>query len=159
MGQSRKCLAVARVRGLTGVRSEVEETLKMLRLNHSCHAVLIDDRSSYLGMLKRVENCITWGEVAKETILTLLKERGRTVGKKSLTDEYAKKVSYDSLDALAEALWKLEVEYGNLPDIEPVFRLHPPRKGFKGGVKKSYSAGGALGYRGEAINDLLKKMA
>ena len=39
------------------------------------------------------------------------------------------------------------------------FRLHPPRKGFgRKGTKKTFSAGGALGYRGEKINDLIKRM-
>lgn len=153
------CLSAVRIRGLSDVKGEVAETLKMLRLNRNCHAVLIDNRPSYLGMLKKAGNHITWGEVSKETIFLLLKKRGSTVGNNALTDEYAKKVGYDSLDDLAEAIWELEVEYKELPKIEPVFRLHPPRKGFKGGVKKSCSAGGALGYRGEAINDLLKRMA
>lgn len=40
-----------------------------------------------------------------------------------------------------------------------VFHLPPPRGGFgRKGVKKSYREGGALGDRGEAINDLLKRM-
>ncbi len=30
--------------------------------------------------------------------------------------------------------------------------------GFKGKVKRSYAAGGVTGYRGKAINDLVKKM-
>jgi len=158
MEKTQKCLAVIRIRGLIDVRGEIEDTLNMLRLNRNCHAVLIDDRPSYLGMLKKVENYVTWGEVSKDTIAMLLKKRGRTKGNGRLTDEYAKKVEYKSLDELAEAIWKLEVEYKNLPDIEPVFRLHPPRKGYKGGIKKSYRAGGSLGYRGEDINELLKRM-
>jgi len=159
MEKNRKCLAAVRIRGLTGVGGDVQETLRMLLLNHNCHAVLIDDRPSYLGMLKKAENHITWGEVSRETVSVLLKKRGRSIGNKRLTDEYAKKVGYSSLDELAEAIWKLEVDYRDLPEIEPVFRLHPPRKGFRGGVKKSYSAGGSSGYRGETINDFLKKMA
>jgi len=46
----------------------------------------------------------------------------------------------------------------DLPGVKPVFRLHPPRKGFKGSIKKSYRAGGEAGYRGEAINDLIRRM-
>jgi large subunit ribosomal protein L30 len=153
-----KCLAVVRIRGLSDVRGETNDTLKMLRLNHNCHAVLIDDRPSYLGMLKKVENQVSWGEVSKDTIRSLIGKRGRIVGNKRLTDEYAKKVGHESLDALSEAVWKLEVDYKSLPVIEPVFRLHPPRKGYRGGVKKGYSAGGSLGYRGEDINRLLNNM-
>lgn len=158
MEETRKCLAVVRVRGLSDVRGEINDTLKMLRLNHNCHAVLIDDRSSYLGMLKKVENQVTWGEVSRDTVTKVLKKRGRTLGSKRLTDEYTKKVGYESLDELAEAVWKLEVDYKSLPDIEPVFRLHPPRKGYRGGVKKTYNVGGSLGYRGEDINTLLENM-
>ncbi|MFB0504759.1 MAG: 50S ribosomal protein L30 [Candidatus Bathyarchaeia archaeon] len=158
MEKPRRCLAVVRVRGLSDVRGEINDTLKMLRLNHNCHAVLIDDRSSYLGMLSKVENQVTWGEVSKDTVTKVLKKRGRTLGNKRLTDEYTKKVGYESLDELAEAVWKLEVDYKSLPDIEPVFRLHPPRKGYRGGVKKRYNVGGSLGDRGEDINTLLEKM-
>jgi len=39
------------------------------------------------------------------------------------------------------------------------FALHPPRGGFeRKGIKKSYTQKGALGYRGEKINDLIKRM-
>lgn len=159
MESNRRCLAAVRIRGLINVRAEIQETLQMLRLNRDCHAVLIDDRPSYAGMLKKAENCITWGEVSKKTISILLRKRARTRGNKRVTDEYAKEVGYDSLDDVAEAVWKLEVDYKDLPGIDPVFRLHPPKKGFRGGIKKSYSMGGAFGYRGEGINDLLGKMA
>ena len=50
------------------------------------------------------------------------------------------------------------MEFNRLPGIKPVFRLHPPSKGFKGKVKRSYTAGGVTGYRGENINSLIKKM-
>ena len=159
METDRKCLAAVRIRGPTDVKGEVEETLKILRLNQSCHAVLLDDRPPYVGMLKKAENQIAWGEVSKETVSLLVKKWGRTNGNKKLTEEYAKKVGYNSLDDLIEAAWKLQVNYKDIPEIKPVFRLHPPRKGFKGGVKKSYVSGGSLGYMGEAINDLLKRMA
>ncbi len=39
------------------------------------------------------------------------------------------------------------------------FRLHPPKGGFeRKGTKAGYSTGGALGYRGKEINELLQKM-
>ena len=80
------------------------------------------------------------------------------MGDKELTDEYAQKVGYKSLDDLAEAVYKAEAEYKSLQHVKPVFRLHPPAKGYKGKVKKGYRMGGASGYRGEAINDLIKRM-
>ena len=141
------------------MRKEIEDTLRMLNLERNCHATLIDDRPSFLGMLRKAQNVITWGEVSKETIALLLRKRGRIVGNRKLTDEYVKKIGYDSLDALAEAIYNLKVKLKDLPGVKPVFRLHPPRKGYKGTVKKSYSAGGETGYRGEAINELIQKMA
>ena len=42
--------------------------------------------------------------------------------------------------------------------IKPVFRLHPPRKGHRGSIKKHYNAGGILGYCEDYINELVHKM-
>jgi len=159
MGKKRKCLVAVRVRGVSDISKEIKDTLKMVRLTRNCHATLIDDRSSYLGMLHKVQHCVAWGEISKENVALLLKKRGRLIGDKKLTDEYAQELGYKSLDDLAEAMFKVEIEYSQLPKVKPVFRLHPPKKGFKGKVKRSYAAGGVTGYRGEAINDLIKRMA
>ena len=158
MEGKRKCLVAIRVRGVSDISQEKKDTLKMLRLTRNCHATLIDNRPAYLGMLHKAQNCVTWGEISKENVARLLKERGRIVGDRKLTDEYAQEIGYKSLDDLAEAAYKSEVEYGRLPKVKPVFRLHPPKKGYRGKVKKSYAAGGVTGYRGEAINDLIKRM-
>lgn len=158
MTEKRKCLAVIRVRGSSGVFHEIIETLKMLHLTRNCHATLIDDRPSYLGMLRKVQNQVTWGEVSKDSTVQLLRKRGKLVGNKKITEEYLKEIGYKSLDDLAEAIHKTEVEFTRLPNLKPVFRLHPPKKGFKGKVKKSYAAGGVTGHRGEAINNLIKRM-
>jgi len=158
MEQQRKCLAVVRVRGVSDIFREIKQTMKMLHLERNCHATLVDNRPAYLGMLRKAENYLTWGEISKETLAFLLKKRGRLVGNKKLTDEYAQGVGRKSFDELVEAVFKGEVEYNGLPNIKPVFRLHPPSKGFKGKVKKSYASGGVTGYRAEAINDLLKQM-
>jgi len=158
MEEKRKCLLAVRVRGVSDISKEIKDTLNMLRLTRNCHATLIDDRPSYLGMLHKVQNYVTWGEISKENIGLLLKKRGRLVGDEKLTDHHAQELGYKSLGELTEATYKAEVEYSRLPNIKPVFRLHPPKKGFKGKVKRSYAAGGVTGYRGEAINDLLKRM-
>lgn len=158
MEGKRKCLVAIRVRGVSDISQEVKDTFKMLRLTRNCHATLIDDRPSSAGMLQKAQNWVTWGEISKENVALLLKERGRLVGDKKLTDEYAQERGYKSLGDLAGAVHKLEVEYNRLPKVKPVFRLHPPKKGFKGKVKRSFAAGGVTGYRGEAINDLIKRM-
>ena len=158
MTEQRRCLAVVRVRGVSDVYHEVRETMELLHLPRNCHATLVDDRPAYVGMLRKAQHFLTWGEISKESIALLLKKRGRLVGNKKLTDDYAKEIGYKSLDELAEALHKTKVEFNKLPRIKPVFRLHPPSKGFKGKVKRSYTAGGVTGYRGENINNLIKRM-
>jgi large subunit ribosomal protein L30 len=155
----RKCFAVVKVRGTISALREARETLDMLRLDRTNNAVLIDNRPSYMGMLYRVQNYVTWGEVSKETVALLLKERGRFAGGKKLTDESVEKLGYKSIDKLADAIASCKVEFQKLPNVQPVFKLRPPSKGFKGKTKKSFSAGGEAGYRGEKINELIKRMA
>jgi len=158
MEEQRKCLVAVRIRGMSDISQEIKDTLSMLRLTRNCHATLLDDRPAYNGMLRKSKDCLTWGEVSQENIELLLKKRGRLVGDKKLTDDYAKDLGYNSLDALAEAIFKVDVDFSSIPEVKPVFRLRPPKKGFKGKVKRSFAAGGELGYRGDAINDLLKRM-
>jgi len=154
----RKCFAVIRVRGVSDIHRDIKETMNVLRLQRNCHATLLDDRPAYLGMLQKAQSYLAWGEISKETLKLLLARRGRLVGNKKLTDEYAQKIGKKSLDELAEALVKGEVEFRSLPSVKTVFRLHPPTKGFKRKVKRSYQSGGVTGYQGEAVNKLLKQM-
>lgn len=45
------------------------------------------------------------------------------------------------------------------PTTKKFYSLHPPKGGFeRRGIKKPYNLKGALGNRGEKINDLIKKM-
>ena len=88
----------------------------------------------------------------------VLKERGKLAGDKKITEEYMKKTGFKSFDDLAGAIVDGKIEYGKLPNIRPLFRLRPPTKGYKGKIKKSYNAGGEAGYRGEKINELIKRM-
>ena len=157
-GAERKCFAVVKVRGTISAQREARETLELLRLARTNHAVLIDNRPSFIGMLYRVQNYVTWGEISKETLALMLQKRGRLAGGSKLTDKVMKQLGYNSVDALAEAIIKCKTEYQKLPNVRPVFKLHPPKKGFKGKTKKSYTAGGEAGYRGEAINALVKRM-
>ena len=136
--------AVIRVRGKVKIKSEIEDTLHILRLNRKNHCILIPESRSYKGMLQKVKDRITWGEISDDMLQKLIMKRGRKPGNKRLTEEEAKKVA-ESLKA------------GNKPEIKPVFRLTPPSKGFKKSIKQHYP-NGELGYRKEKINELLEKM-
>jgi large subunit ribosomal protein L30 len=153
-----KCIVAVRVRGTVSAHRETRETLDLLHLGHTNHAILIDDRPSYKGMLQRVSNYVTWGEPTKETVAFMLQKRGRLAGDKKIADEYLQKAGFQSIDDLAAALVACKVQYSKLPDVEPRFKLHPPSKGYKGKTKKGFKAGGEAGYRGEAINELVNRM-
>jgi large subunit ribosomal protein L30 len=109
-------------------------------------------------MLKAAQNFITWGEASKETVHALINRKGRLVGNKRLTEEYAQTAGFKSLDELAGAIFNCSAEYQKLPNVDQVFRLRPPTKGYKGKLRRSYRMGGELGYRGEKINELITRM-
>ena len=153
-----KRLAVVRVRGKVHVPREVEDTLRMLRLTRVNHCVFIDDRPTYLGMLQKAKDYITWGEVTAEEVALILRNRGELVGGRKLTDAYVKEhTKFKSIEDFAKAFVDFKAELKDIPNLKPVFRLHPPRKGYRS-IKRSFVEGGALGYRGEAMRDLLRRM-
>ena len=156
---------VIRVRGTTGVIQNIADTLDMLRLNRISHAVLIEENPSYEGMLQKAKDYITWGEIDAETVAAMIAKRGRLPGNVKVTDEYvAENSDYNNIEELAKALVDGKVKLlvdgkVKLADvgIKPVFRLHPPRKGYED-IRLSVQEGGSLGYRGEEIKDLAKRM-
>jgi large subunit ribosomal protein L30 len=150
-------IAAIRVRGTTGIKKDIADTLMMLRLNQINHAVLIDENPSYTGMLQKGKDYITWGEIDAETLAKVIAKRGRLVGDVKITDEYLKEnTDYSSVEELAKAVVESKATLEDA-GIKPVFRLHPPRKGYKS-TKKTYNEGGSLGYRGEKIGELIVKM-
>ncbi len=153
-----KCIAVVRIRGSTGISKEREEILRQLHLTRKNHATLLNSSPSVLGALQRVKDYTTWGEVDKETVELLLRERGILRGNQKLTEERAREfLKYDSLSELAKSICEGGVYLSAIDSLKPVFRLHPPRKGFKGSIKKPYPEG-EIGYRGNVITSLLAKM-
>ena len=91
-------------------------------------------------------------------ILNLIKSRGLLVSDRSITEEYVKSAtSYDSIEKLSQAIIDNKFKYKEIPEIKPLFRLNPPKKGYKG-IKRSFANGGTLGYRGKEINKLIERM-
>ncbi|MFX0169864.1 MAG: 50S ribosomal protein L30 [Candidatus Hodarchaeota archaeon] len=153
-------MVVVRLRSGIGLRQDVKDTLTMLNLTRTNHAIIIDKRPSYSGMLQVAKDAITWGEVDVPTLSRLLRKRGRLLGSKHLTDEYiANNTAYKSIDEYAAALVALKEDISTLAKLKKVFRLHPPSKGFRGSIKRSYQQKGELGYRGSEINGLVQRMS
>jgi large subunit ribosomal protein L30 len=137
--------AVIRLRGSVNVRQDFKDALKMMRLNRKMHCILVDESNSVMkGMIHKVKDRCTWGEIDDETLKMLVEKRGR----KSQNVRLTQKEADDVLKNLKE---------GKPTGIKPVFRLTPPSKGFKYSIKDQYPKG-ELGYRKEKINELLKRM-
>ncbi len=119
MKEDKKQIAVILVRGLQGVDNTLKDTLRMLNIHRRNVCVILTATPSNVGMITKVKNYVTYGEINDET-LKLLKEK------------------------------KGESKYYN---------LNSPRKGYgRKGIKCAFINGGALGNRGSAINDLIKRM-
>ena len=56
------------------IKKEVKDTLNMLKLYKQNYCVVVEASPSIMGMLKKVQSYITWGDVDEET-LALLKEK------------------------------------------------------------------------------------
>lgn len=151
-------LAVIRIRGSGGIKEEVKDTLEMLNLNKSNYCVIVDDNSSYRGMLKEAKEMLTWGPIKADVLEDLFLERGEFEGDGEVTDEKIdERTPYNSVSELVEAVSDGEYELKDVDGLKDVFRLHPPKKGYDS-VKLSFEQGGAKGDRGEKINDLISRM-
>jgi large subunit ribosomal protein L30 len=156
-----KRLAVIRIRGTVDRNLSVKKTLQLLRLNRPNHCVIIDDRATYKGMLQRAKDLITWGELDFDSTKELILKRGRLEGGKRITEDYIKdNTNFENVDDFIDKFLNFKASLSDIRGLKQVFRLHPPRKGHKrGGVKQSFTLGGALGYRGSDIKELISKMS
>ena len=122
-------IAVVRIRGPNKKSVEKNSTLGMLKLYRKNYCVLLDKTPSIVGMIKKVEDCVTWGEIDDSTIKELKEKRGK------------------------------KTKIKGKEQLKLFFRLSPPKGGFeRKGIKTPFALGGALGYRGEKIKDLVRRM-
>ncbi|VVB80322.1 50S ribosomal protein L30 [uncultured archaeon] len=139
-------ICAIRIRGLVGVRQNLEENLDRLRLKrkYSC-VVLINPDKAQLGMIYKSKNDVAYGEISKENFEKILEKRGQLIDKKKKLEDVKK---------ISEGLEKGK-KYSDF-NLKPFFRLHSPR----GGVKSTrlHYPKGILGSHGKDINKLLEKM-
>jgi large subunit ribosomal protein L30 len=121
-------IAVVRVRGVKGTTQEISTTLKMFGVERPNYCVILPPTLSLVGMIRSVKSYVTWGNIDEETKKLLISKRGPNASSKGKSNRQ-------------------------------VFRLNPPKKGFgRKGIKLDYTIGGALGDRGDKINDLIRRM-
>ena len=158
-GLSDVLLVVIRVRGKCHKHYEVRTTFALLRLFRKNHAVILRATDSINGMLFKVKDHVAYGIINKQTLIEMLKKKARLEGHKPLDETAVKALTgYKTHEELADALLKFEIKYQDIKHIVPIFRLHPPKGGFYSGIKHQYQQGGALGFHGNEINDLLSRM-
>lgn len=157
--EGKKRIALVRVRGSIHMKPQVKSTLKLLKIEEPNHCTIIDNSKESKGMIIKINDYITWGEINQELMEKLLKDRSRVKGKR-LSDKYMKeKTRFGSIENFVKEFMAFKAEIKDIPDLSRTFRLNPPKKGFERlGIKKPYSIGGALGYRGIKINELLERM-
>jgi len=138
-------IVAIRISGQTKLRGEVTETLNRLRLRRKYACIVVNPTKEQLGMIKKVQDFVAYGEIKKEVFEKLVEKRGQLIDKTEKVN--AKKV--------VEGIEKGK-KYQDL-NLKPFFRLHPPRKGIDSkkhfGVKK-----GVLGNNKEKINELIERM-
>ncbi len=140
--------AVVRIRGIRSLKPKIKKTLELLRLNRPNHCVLVDDSKPSMGMLNTVRDYVAFGEINEETLFKLMYKRGKK-GSKKLSSISEKEKIKEAAKGILEGKMKLA-------DVaDPLFMLHPPRKGYKN-TKKAYPLG-SLG-KHDDINTLLRRM-
>ncbi len=154
-----KRVAVIRIAGKTGIRKGIKDTFTLLRLykKHSC--VLVPNNLIYLGMINKVKDHVTWGEISEKVCEELLKKRGKLAGKEPLTNEYMKQKLGADISAFTKDFIQFKKELKDIPGLKLFFKLKPPEGGFeRKGIKTPFSMGGVLGYRKDKINELILRM-
>ena len=138
-------IALIRISGIVNMNIRMEETLSRLRLRRKFACVVIKETPEALGMIKKIRNFVAFGKINEETLVALLKARGKKLedskGKISDPEKIAKEImAGKNLETLG---------------VKPFFRLHPARGGIK---SKLHYPRGVLGDHKEDINKLIMKM-
>ncbi len=70
-------IAIIRIAGRTGLKKDVAETLRRLRLKRKYSCIVIEETKEILGMVKKVKDFVAYGEINKETYKKLMEKRGQ----------------------------------------------------------------------------------
>jgi large subunit ribosomal protein L30 len=137
-------LGVVRIRGQAGTPWRVQLALEQLKLTRTFNTTIIPSSPDFTGLLREAEPYLTWGELEDDVLKEMLSRCAPNLSQEE---------SQEIILGLKEGKMRLSDINIRLP-----LRLHPPSGGFKGKISRSYRSRGEFGYRGRAINALLKKM-
>ncbi len=150
--------AVIKVRSNINVNRDIRRTMELLRLNRVNHCIILHETAITKGMLQKIKDYVTWGEVKPEVLARMTLLKGKLEGGRDIDTAYLKANSeFGTPLDFAKSVVEGKSKYSDIKGIKPIIRLHPPLKGYEG-IKRAYTVGGALGYRGDNINDLILRM-
>jgi len=72
-------IVVVRIRTELTRSPEVRTTFRMLNLDKKNHAVIIDNRPTYLGMLEKIKEYVTWGKLNSDAEKALMKKKKKNM--------------------------------------------------------------------------------
>ncbi|MBU1129384.1 MAG: uL30 family ribosomal protein [Nanoarchaeota archaeon] len=71
-------ICIIRIAGQVGLNQDIKETLYRLRIRRKYACVVLDKPTKeQLGMVKKVQDFVAYGEISKETFEKLVKARGK----------------------------------------------------------------------------------
>ena len=70
-----KRIAVIRIHGRTGLKKGIKDTLTMMRLYKKHNCIIVPNSPDMVGMITKVKDYVTWGEINEENLHMLLKKR------------------------------------------------------------------------------------
>jgi len=140
-------IVIIRISGMVEIPKDEKETLFRMRLRKKYCCILMSEKPENLGMIKLARNFIAFGKIDKETLIELIKVRGKAIGNKKIKID-ADKIASELLESKTE---KKLSDFG----LKPFFSLHPPRGGID---SKLHYPRGVLGDNKEKINDLIRRM-
>ncbi|PBO82772.1 MAG: 50S ribosomal protein L30 [Nitrosopumilales archaeon] len=152
-----KAYLVIRIKGQADVPYWANTTLRLLKLEKKYRAIILPVKENTDGMLKKIQQFVSWQEVDLSTTKELLDKKGRRSGYKKITPEDISKAGFKTINELAVSLSEGKISMTKIKPLKPWFALSPPRKGFKRSTKRLYGQKGILGHNKE-LTALVKRM-
>lgn len=73
--EEKENIAVIRLRGNVTIKKDFEKTMQMLKLYKRNFCVIIPKTPAYIGMVEKVKDHVTWGEIDEQTLKELKEKR------------------------------------------------------------------------------------
>jgi len=140
-------IAIVRIRGVRSMKPRTKRTLELLKLQRPNHCVIYPSTPQVLGMVNIAKDYVAFGEISEDMLAALLEKRGEKGAKmlsEMMKEAELKKVAKEIFSG------KKVSEFA-----DPVFRLHPPRGGYKD-IKNVFPQGD-LGKRTD-MDEFIKRM-